>query len=333
MLHRPGPEAFAAAEQAVQYARMVGARDIELHARLTLGGLLVDAGEHEAGLTQMRQVLTDTLAEGVPHVADRAYVNLPSELMSVGRDREAVPLLREGIAFARRHGLPDSEAWMWGNLSDALYSLGQWPAAAEAATQAIRAGHGAKPGGAGALKLAQLALARGDLAEAARQLSAARARYGTDDPMPQQSLPLARVALATAAAQGRIADARAELLRALDTGLPPGTHRYGWPLLLAAATAEAGATPAGELAVEADELEQEYARARQAASGLHAAHEELRRAEQERERRLAERQQAAVRAASRLTRREALDREQTQLEAELAQARGTADSVATRAAQ
>lgn len=239
MLHRPGPEAFAAAEQAVQYARMVGARDIELHARLTLGGLLVDAGEHEAGLTQMRQVLTDTLAEGVPHVADRAYVNLPSELMSVGRDREAVPLLREGIAFARRHGLPDSEAWMWGNLSDALYSLGQWPAAAEAAAQATRAGHGAKPRGAGALKLAQLALARGDLAEAARQLSAARARYGADDPMPQQSLPLARVALATAAAQGRIADARAELLRALDAGLPPGTHRYGWPLLLAAATAEA----------------------------------------------------------------------------------------------
>ncbi|SFY51278.1 AAA family ATPase [Streptomyces sp. F-1] len=102
---------------------------------------------------------------------------------------------------------------------------------------------------------------------------------------------------------------------------------------LAAATAEAGETPVGELAAEADELEQEYARARQAASGLHAAHEELRGAEQERERRLAERQQAAVRAASRLTRREALDREQSQLETELAQARGTAESVAARAAQ
>ncbi|MFF9180725.1 AAA family ATPase [Streptomyces misionensis] len=102
---------------------------------------------------------------------------------------------------------------------------------------------------------------------------------------------------------------------------------------LAAATAEAGEAPASELAAEADELEQEYARARQAASGLHAAHEELRSAEQERERRLAERQQAAVRAASRLTRREALEREQTQLEAELAKARGAADSVAARAAQ
>ncbi|MFE9354792.1 AAA family ATPase [Streptomyces olivaceoviridis] len=102
---------------------------------------------------------------------------------------------------------------------------------------------------------------------------------------------------------------------------------------LAAATAEAGDTPTGELATEADRLEQEYARARSAASALHPAQEELRRAEREREQRLADRQQAAVRAASRLTRRDTLEREQAQLQAELAQARGSADSVAARAAQ
>ncbi|MET9012378.1 SMC family ATPase [Streptomyces olivaceoviridis] len=102
---------------------------------------------------------------------------------------------------------------------------------------------------------------------------------------------------------------------------------------LAAATAEAGDTPTGELATEADRLEQEYARARSTASALHPAQEELRRAEREREQRLADRQQAAVRAASRLTRRDTLEREQAQLQAELAQARGSADSVAARAAQ
>ncbi|MGW3267127.1 AAA family ATPase [Streptomyces sp. NPDC001056] len=102
---------------------------------------------------------------------------------------------------------------------------------------------------------------------------------------------------------------------------------------LAAATAEAGDVPTGRLVAEADALEREYAHSRRAASALHAAHEELRGAEQERERRLADRQQAAVRAASRLTRREALEREQTQLAAELTKARGTADSVAARAAQ
>ncbi|WP_433452729.1 helix-turn-helix transcriptional regulator [Streptomyces sp. CA-142005] len=248
MLHRPGPDAFAAAERAVEYARMVGARDIELHARLTLGCLKVDAGDTETGLTEMRQVLRDTLAEGVHHVAGRAYVNLPSQLQGIGRDREAVPLLREGIAFARTHGLLDSESWIRGNLSEALYSLGDWAEAAETATHATRVGHSAKPRGQGALRLAHLALARGDLAEAGRRLAAARAHYGTHDPMPQLSLPLARVALGVAAEEGRIADARAELLRVLDDGFPPGTQRYGWPLLRAAATVEAEARtlPAAE---------------------------------------------------------------------------------------
>ncbi|RMB84013.1 AAA family ATPase [Streptomyces shenzhenensis] len=102
---------------------------------------------------------------------------------------------------------------------------------------------------------------------------------------------------------------------------------------LAAASAEAGDTSTEQLAAQTDALEQEYARARRDASGLHATREELRRAEQERERRLADRQQAEVRAASRLTRRDTLDQERAVLAEELAQARGGAGSVAARAAQ
>ncbi|WP_159662878.1 AAA family ATPase [Streptomyces mexicanus] len=102
---------------------------------------------------------------------------------------------------------------------------------------------------------------------------------------------------------------------------------------LAAATAEAGDTATGQLAADAEELERQLTQARHDASGLHAAQEQLRRAEQERERRLADRRQAEVRAAARLTRRESLEREQTALEAELSQARGTAASVAARAEQ
>ncbi|MEU8028105.1 AAA family ATPase [Streptomyces sp. NPDC049099] len=248
MLHRPGPEAFAAAERAVEYARMVGSRDIELHARLTLGGLKADAGDPEAGLAEMRQVLRDTLAEGVHDVAGRAYVNLPSKLQGIGRDREAAALLREGIAFARAHGLSDSEAYMQGNLSASLHALGHWTEAAEAATHATEVRRSANPPGAGALRLAHLALARGDLPEAGRHLAAARAHFGAHDSIPQHSLPLAQVALDIAAEEGRIDDARAELLRALDDGFPPGTHRHGWPLLRAAATveAEARALPAAQ---------------------------------------------------------------------------------------
>ncbi|MBT2420543.1 SMC family ATPase [Streptomyces sp. ISL-24] len=102
---------------------------------------------------------------------------------------------------------------------------------------------------------------------------------------------------------------------------------------LAAATAEAGDAPAEQLAAEREELERLYTQARRDASVLHPAQEELRRAEAEYERRSADRQQAAVRSASRVGHRERLDRERAALEAELAQARGSADSVAARAAQ
>ncbi|MEU9892392.1 SMC family ATPase [Streptomyces phaeochromogenes] len=102
---------------------------------------------------------------------------------------------------------------------------------------------------------------------------------------------------------------------------------------LAAATAEAGDLPTMQLAELAEELERRHAEAHGAASGLHAAREALVQAERERERRLAAQQEAARRVASRASHRDALDRERASLEGELTQARGSAGSVAARAAQ
>ncbi|MGW0620022.1 AAA family ATPase [Streptomyces sp. NPDC002765] len=102
---------------------------------------------------------------------------------------------------------------------------------------------------------------------------------------------------------------------------------------LAAAEGEAGDTPTEQLAAQAQELERLYAEARGEASALHTAGERLRQAEQEHERRVATRQQAAVRAASRVARRDALDRERATLEQELTHARGAAASVSARATQ
>ncbi|MEW1867597.1 AAA family ATPase [Streptomyces caelestis] len=241
MLHEPGPEAMAAAERAVEYARMVGAHDIELNARLTLGGLMVDAGDIATGLAEMYEVKDRATELGVDMVVARAHVNLPSVLEGVGRSEEAAALLHEGVHVTRRLGLLDSEGWVWGNLAESLHSLGRWDEAARAAANAQRLERSAKPRAGGSMRLAYLAYDRGDVAEAARRLADARTFFGTHDPMPQYALPMKWVAVGIAAAEGRLADARAELLAVLDAGLPPGTQRYGWPLLLAVTAAEADA--------------------------------------------------------------------------------------------
>ncbi|MGW6533335.1 AAA family ATPase [Streptomyces venezuelae] len=90
---------------------------------------------------------------------------------------------------------------------------------------------------------------------------------------------------------------------------------------------------ADELTDAVDALRRDYTEARDLASGLHAAREALARAEREYDRRLAQQQEAARRAASRTTLRDALEREQQSLEAELTRARGATGSVADRAAQ
>ncbi|MFB7573489.1 AAA family ATPase [Streptomyces sp. NPDC056165] len=254
MVHMPGPDALSAAERAVEYARMVDACEIEMTARLTLGGLMVQAGDVEAGLAEMYEVNRRTVGDGIAAVAGRSFVNLPSELESVGRSREAVPLMEQGIAFTRSFGLLDSEAWVWGNLAESLFTLGRWEEAADAASRSRRVGQSAKPRGFHARVRAQIALERGDLTEASGQLADALENFGTHDNAPQHALPLARIAIAVAAGEGRLLDARAELERVLDDGFPPGTQRYGWPLLLTAATVEthaAGLPAAGPGRAEA----------------------------------------------------------------------------------
>ncbi|MFE7932577.1 AAA family ATPase [Streptomyces sp. NPDC057456] len=248
LVHEPGPDAYRAAERAVEYARMIGAREIELDARQVLGVLMVDAGHIEAGLAELHEVREQALAENTPSVALSAYVNLPSELEAIGRSREAVPILEEGLAFAKRHGPPDIEAWVWSNLAESLLSLGRWDEADRACAAAGRVGQGVAVRGGHAALLAELALGRGDLTEADRQLVSARGFFESLEHAPQNHLPLTRLAIGLAAAQGRPLDARAHFTGALERDFRPGTQRYAWPLLLAAASAEgdARALPAAD---------------------------------------------------------------------------------------
>ncbi|MEU8758889.1 BREX system ATP-binding domain-containing protein [Streptomyces sp. NPDC048659] len=242
MLRKPGAEALAAAERAVEYARLVKAEGTELAARLTLGTIMVSAGATEPGLVEMREVGERTLALGHFHEASRAAVNISSALEGLGRSREAAEVATGGIAMARSHGLVDSTGWIRANLAESLFSLGEWDRVQEESELLLRTGAaGSKPGGTALLQLARLAVGRGEPAVAAARLAEAAARYGSRDPIPQYTLPMAHLTVAVAAAEGRLADVRAELAALAVSGFPAGTHRYGWPLVLAAVTAEADA--------------------------------------------------------------------------------------------
>lgn len=250
MLHKPGPGNLAAAERAVEYARMVGAEETELNARITVGALLTDSGDAPGGLAEMHAVRERATKLGLTMLAGRAHINLTSQLESLGRSREAVELAEQGAELVRRSRLMDSEAWVCGNKAESLYSLGRWDEAAEAARRTLLVGQSAATRGSASARLAYLALARGELTEAAHQLVAAHAHFGSHEtqPQPQHRIPLYRLAIGVAAAEGRLADVRAETSAAAAYGFPLGQHRYAWPLLLAAATAEADARglPAAE---------------------------------------------------------------------------------------
>ncbi|MEU9098763.1 AAA family ATPase [Streptomyces sp. NPDC048361] len=239
MLHNPGAESLAEAEQAVAYARLVQTEEIELKVTLTLGTLLLDSGSVEEGLATMRRVIDRTLELGLVGEAGRGHVNLCSGLESIGRSADAVRVADDGVRLAQQYGLLDNEAWVQANRAESLFVLGRWAEAADSIERARRTAVSAKPLGKAILHRAELALRLGELDQAAACLADAHAAFGGYDPMAQHTIPLARIALDCAAAHGRIEEARAELARVTEPGFPLGTQRYAWPLLAAAAGMEA----------------------------------------------------------------------------------------------
>ncbi|MFE7541479.1 helix-turn-helix transcriptional regulator [Streptomyces platensis] len=248
ILHEPGPGTFATAERAVELAQLVGDEEAELNSRLTLAGLRVDAGAVDEGIAEFRTSLERAVDRGYFAVIGRGQVNLASALEGVGRSREAVEVTDQGVELTTRYGLKDSTSWVLGNRAESLQSLGRWEEAGRAAADARRLAQNPRAIALAASRRTDLALDEGDLAEAERQLAVAQEYYGTHDPQPQHALVMARHALRLAARQGRLLDARSILQQTLDAGFPPGTHRYTWPLLWAATTAEADARglPAAE---------------------------------------------------------------------------------------
>lgn len=240
-LHRPGAETLAAADRAVEYAQLVGDEYIELHARLTRGWLTADAGAVDEGIAEMYAVRDRADELHLVGIMGRASINLPSTLESMGRSLEAVAAADHGIEVCHRHGIPDTEAWVRSNQAMSYFSLGHWDESQATIDVAARAAQSRKAHGLVASHRTELALARGDLAEAEVQLALSQRYFGSRDPQPQHLIAPVRHAMTLAVQQGRLPEARAAFEAQAELGFPPGTQRYALPLLQIAATAEADA--------------------------------------------------------------------------------------------
>jgi len=240
-LHRPGAETLAAAERAVEYAQLVGDEYIGLHARLTRGWLNADAGAVDEGIAEMYTVRDRADELGLIDIMGRASINLPSTLEAMGRSLEAVAAADHGIRICHEHGVADMEAWVRTNQAMSLFSLGRWDEAAATTEAAARKSLSRKSQGLVASRRTELAVARGDLAEAERQLALTRRCFGSSDPQPQHFINPVRHTIQIAVMQGRLPEARAAFEAQAEEGFPTGTQRYAFPMLHAVAAAEADA--------------------------------------------------------------------------------------------
>ncbi len=239
-VHRPGPTAIETAAQAVELCRVTGAEITGLAAQHTLAWLTIDSGDVEAGLRQAREVCARALEPGNANVLLRGYGNLSTALHGIGRFAEAVEVAEEGSGLAERHGLPDTASFIDSNLAESLTQLGRWADAHDVLERAGgRRGVSVRTHGQIAGQRAELALALGAYDEARRRLEESDSWTTGPYPEPQHTLPMARVAIALASADGRILDVRSLLETAVGEAIAPSHQRYGWPLLYEAAAAEA----------------------------------------------------------------------------------------------
>lgn len=247
-LHRPGADTLAAADRAVEYARLVGNEYIELHARLTRGWLTADAGDVDEGIAEMYAVRDRADELCLIGVMARAGINLPSTLEAMGRSLEAVAAADHGIETCHSHGIADTEAWVRTNQAMSLFSLGHWDEALATTEAAARTALSRKAQGLVAARRTEVALARGDFAEAERQLALNKRSFGSRDPQPQHFINAVRHTVTLAVQQGRLSEARTAFEAQAEVGFPTGTQRYALPLLhvVAAAEADARGLPATE---------------------------------------------------------------------------------------
>jgi DNA-binding CsgD family transcriptional regulator/tetratricopeptide (TPR) repeat protein len=242
-INTDGPQYRAWAVDALRLARELGNRDAESQAlanlaMLAAGRSQVATSDSEAFrlLTQAREIAQQASAY---HPTVKLVISETHLLCGAGEFESAAVAARRGIADAERHGLArTSGAFLAINLAEPLWYLGRWDEAVEVTGRALDLAPPLRTRIGLWVANGAIALARGDLATAARRAAACRTvlvGHGYND---QHDLPVASLEIDLAlAAEGPAAAVAvaAEELQRYDLGL--SSPRYAWPVLVSAAAA------------------------------------------------------------------------------------------------
>jgi len=219
------------ARRAVAAARAAGAKDVEAHALISLGGASAYVGRGEDGLTFTREGLQLALGIDALMIAMAGYVNLSDGLENLGRHEEAARTAAEGLVLARQEGLMRSEGpYLVMNHAEPLMRLGRWAEAERVLAEGLAVMPEGVFGGGLEMWRAELAAMRGQFDEAAVALRAGRRALG-DTVDAQFMKPVRYVAALIAVGRGDRPEARDNIVAGLASESAAGGSRHTWPLL------------------------------------------------------------------------------------------------------
>jgi ATP/maltotriose-dependent transcriptional regulator MalT len=129
MLQSRFGESIGVARDALEVARAIGVRDVEVRALNVMGTALGNSFEAEAGAGALREALDIAREAGLAREVTAAYINLADVLHVSGHTADALAVAREGLET----GAPSTRAhdWLTMNAVEFSYYLGRWKEARE----------------------------------------------------------------------------------------------------------------------------------------------------------------------------------------------------------